>query len=146
MLHLYAILPCLGIFISISYDNWFNLISRHEPRNQKMYLRTCGPSKDSDQPAHSRSLIWIFTMRIWDSQGCKVSSSGQRRLWSDCADSQADLSLRLAHMWKCTFAHVAAQMAFHMTPDSVLTSWYCYQKADGRLLAGNWICWNLRRV
>ena len=27
------------------------------------------------------------------SQGCKVSSCGSRRLWSDCPDTQADLSL-----------------------------------------------------
>ena len=56
------------------------------------------PSEDSDQPAHSRSLIRILAMRILDSQGCKVSSRGQWRLWSDCADSQADLSLRWVHM------------------------------------------------
>ena len=43
----------------------------------------CAPSEDSDQIAHSRSLIWIFTGRISDSQGCNVSSCGQRRLWSD---------------------------------------------------------------
>ena len=55
-----------------------------------MYLRTCAPSEDSDQTAHSRSLIRIFTGRISDSrwQGYKVSSCGQRRLirlrvWSE---------------------------------------------------------------
>ena len=31
------------------------------------------PSEDSDQPAHSRNLIRIFTGHILDSQGCKVS-------------------------------------------------------------------------
>ena len=31
-----------------------------------------GPSEDSDQPAHSRSLIKIFTGRILDSLGYKV--------------------------------------------------------------------------
>ena len=38
----------------------------------KMYTRTCASSEDSDQPAHLRSLIWIFTVRISDSQWCKV--------------------------------------------------------------------------
>ena len=42
-------------------------------------IRTYAPSEDSDQTAHSRSLIRIFTERILDSQGCKVSSCGQRR-------------------------------------------------------------------
>ena len=31
-------------------------------------------------------------------QGCKVSKCGQRRLRSDCADAQADLSLRWARI------------------------------------------------
>ena len=38
-----------------------------------------------------------------DSQGCIVSSSGQRRLWSDCADAQAYLSLRWAHVRRYCF-------------------------------------------
>ena len=44
------------------------------------YLRTCAPNADSGQRAHLRSLIRIFTGRILDSQGCKVSSCGKRRL------------------------------------------------------------------
>ena len=51
----------------------------------KTYLRTCAPSEDSDQPAHSRSLIRIITRRILDSHGSKVSSYGRRRLWSEYA-------------------------------------------------------------
>ena len=37
----------------------------HEPQRQKTYLLPCAPSEDSDQPAHSRSLIRIFTGHIW---------------------------------------------------------------------------------
>ena len=65
---------------------------------KKKYRHTCAPSEDSDQPVHYRSLIRIFTVRAFDSQKCKVSSREQRRLWSDCAHAQADLSLRWAHM------------------------------------------------
>ena len=36
--------------------------------------------------------------RISDCQECKLFTRGQRRLRSDCADAQADLSRRLAHM------------------------------------------------
>ena len=85
------------------YGNEMN----HKVRGQKMYLRTCVPSEDSDQPAHSRSLIRIFTGRIFDSQGCKVSSCEERRFWSDCVDSQADQSLRCVLMSEGTFANVA---------------------------------------
>ena len=40
----------------------------YEPQRQATYLRTCAPSEDSDQTAHVRSLIRIFTGRISDSQ------------------------------------------------------------------------------
>ena len=48
--------------------------------SQKMYILTCAPSEDSDQPALSRSLIRIISGRILDRQGCKVSSCGKHRL------------------------------------------------------------------
>ena len=47
---------------------------------KKTCLRTSAFSEDSDQPAHSRSLIRIFTGRILDSQGCKVSPCEQQKL------------------------------------------------------------------
>ena len=79
-----------------------------------MYLRIFAHSEDSDQPAHSRRLIRIFTVRILNSQGCKVSSCGQRRLWSDSVESQrADLSLRWVQISEGTFSHVAAQFIKH---------------------------------
>ena len=37
-------------------------------------------NEDSDQPAHSHSLIRLFTGHILDSQGHEVTSYGQRRL------------------------------------------------------------------
>ena len=93
--------------------------SMTDSQRQKTYHRTCALSEDSDQTAHSRSLIWIFTGRMLDWQECSfavwsesslgacwigknaVSSFGERRLirvrgcagyWSDCADLQADMS------------------------------------------------------
>ena len=58
----------------------------------------CALSEDSDQPRHPPSLIRVFAGGSKDSQGLKASSCGHRRLWSDWADSQADLSLRWAHV------------------------------------------------
>ena len=40
----------------------------------------CAPKEDSDQPAHGRSLIRVFTVRCPDSQGPKASSYQQLRL------------------------------------------------------------------
>ena len=68
-------------------------------QRQKTYLRTRAPS-----------LIRILNGHILDSQGCKVSLSGQSWLLSDCAYAQADLShLHLwAHMSEITFPNIAA--------------------------------------
>ena len=50
------------------------------------------PSEDSDQPAHSRSLIRVSAGRFVDSEGSMVSSAGQWRLLWDCANAKAVLS------------------------------------------------------
>ena len=68
------------------------------------------PSKDSNQAGHPPSLIGVFTVHSICSEGPNVFSCGQRRLWSDWADAQADLSLRWAHMSVCWLCHVAAQL------------------------------------
>ena len=57
----------------------------------------CAPSEDSDQPGHLPSLIRVFAVRFMGNWGPKLSSCGQRRLWSYWADAQADLSLRWVH-------------------------------------------------
>ena len=100
----------IPLFVSICVNRQAPGIMKTHWGRQKTYLRTCAPSKDSDQPAHSRSLIRIFTRRILDSQGDKVSSCGQQKLWSDCADAQTDLSLRWVLMSEGTFSLVAAYL------------------------------------
>ena len=40
------------------------------------------------------SAVWSESLQDTErSQASKASSSGQRRLWSDCVDAQADLSI-----------------------------------------------------
>ena len=70
--------------ISLCFSRHYRLVisSAFESSRQKTYRQTIAPSDDSDQDAHSRSLIRIFTERILYSQGCTVSSCGQWRLWS----------------------------------------------------------------
>ena len=72
-------------------------------------LKMCA-QRSRDQPAHPRRLIWIFTGWILDRNECKVLSSGRWRLWSDCADVQADLSLCWTHVSERTFSQVAARI------------------------------------
>ena len=50
------------------------------------------------------SLIRIFTVGFLDSQGCKVSSCGQWRHWSDCTDMQINLSLHWMHFRRHSFS------------------------------------------
>ena len=57
---------------------------------------TYATSVDSDQSAHPRCVIRIYTGR--KRMGLKHSVSEQRRPGSDCADAQADLGLRWSHM------------------------------------------------
>ena len=57
----------------------------------------CAPSEDSEQPGHPPSPIRVFAVRIKKVCVLSYPLSAQRRLWSDWADAQADLSLRWAH-------------------------------------------------
>ena len=57
----------------------------------------CAPSVDSDQPGHPPSLIRVFAVRLKKARILSYPLSALRRLWSDWADAQADLSLRWAH-------------------------------------------------
>ena len=48
--------------------------------------------------------VWsVFAVRSMGSWGPDVSSCGQRRLWSDWMDAQADLSFRWVHMQFCWY-------------------------------------------
>ena len=57
----------------------------------------CAPSEDSDQSGHPPSLIRDFAVRMKKAWVISYPLSAQRRLWSDWADAQADLSLRWVH-------------------------------------------------
>ena len=58
-----------------------------------MYLRTRTPCENSNQPAHSRSLIRIFTGR-WTAEDTKVDHADKEDSDQTAAESQADLRLR----------------------------------------------------
>ena len=73
----------------------------------------CAPSKDSDQPGHPPSLIRVFAVHMKKAWVLSSPLNAQRRLWSDWADAQADLSLRWAHSF-CWFCHVVAH--FNLSP------------------------------
>ena len=70
---------------------------RNEPHRDKTNKMACAPSEDSDQPGHPPSLIRVFAVRMKKAWVLSYPISAQRRLWSDWADAQADLSLSWAH-------------------------------------------------
>ena len=81
-----------------------NTFTRNKTKNNNIRaetsgnLRTCAPSEDSDQTAHPRSLIWIFTGLILDRQVPKfLHADNGNEDWLYCTDAQADLSLRWTH-------------------------------------------------
>ena len=84
----------------------FVLSSHYNLSQRKM---ACAPSEDSDQPGYPPSLIRVFAVRMQKAWVLSYPLSAQRRLWSDWADAQADLSLRWAHMQFCRFCHGLAQ-------------------------------------
>ena len=77
------------------------------------------PSEDPDQPGHPPSLIRVFAVRSVGISRPKRSSCGQRRLWSDWTDAQADLSLCWAYsqfvgfvMWRLIYVNYSS-IIFH---------------------------------
>ena len=87
----------------------YSSTNKNEPANDKTYKMACAPSEDSDQPGHPPSLIWVFAVLMKKAWVWVLSYllGTQRRLWSDWAEAQADLSLRWAHMPFCRFYAVA---------------------------------------
>ena len=86
---------------------WFtvsNVYRKYEPQNDKTNKMTCAPSKDSDQPGHSPSLISLHCPHeeTLDPQPLLFA---QRRLWSNCADAQAGLSLLRAQVFLLVLLH-----------------------------------------
>ena len=79
----------------ISWLWHFHIISLiFDPAHDKTNKMACAPSEDSDQPGHPPSLISVVAVRMKKAWVLSYPLSAQRRLWSDWADAQADLSLR----------------------------------------------------
>ena len=82
-----------------------------EPPHEKTNKMTCAASEGSDQHGHPPSLMSDFAVRMKKPWVLSYPLSAQRRLWSDWADAQADLSPRWAQWSFCWFCHAAAQMS-----------------------------------
>ena len=90
-------------------QNWL-IRETYEPPHGKTNKMTCAPTEDAGQPGHPPSLIRVFAVRMKEPWVLSFPFSAQRRLWSDLANAQADLSLRWAHMPFCWFCHEEAHI------------------------------------
>ena len=102
------------IWVVHLHENVFSFLIFNNPCKEQLSHLVTRPTKWHVRPAKTQiSLgicpVWsVFTVRLMGSYGPKLSSCRQRRLWSDWAEAQADLSLRWAHMPFCWFCHEAA--------------------------------------
>ena len=72
-----------------------------------------------------RPLTRVFAVRMKKVWVLSYSLNVQRRLWSDWADAQADLSLRWAHMPCCWFCRTLAIFIFIATFLSAVICFWC---------------------
>ena len=73
-----------------------------EPAHDKKYNKSCVTSEDSDQPVHPPRMARALVYPSSDNLQAVEGTCDLRRLWSDCADTQADLSLRWSHKSYCS--------------------------------------------
>ena len=82
----------------------------YEQQHEKVYLLEYAPNEVSDQTAHSRSLIRVFVVRMKKLCILGYPKCAQGRFRSVCANAQADLNLRWAHISEDRFSEVTAHM------------------------------------
>ena len=80
---------------------------------RKVFLGTCKPRKCYDQPAHARGLVKMIVVRLTYRWIIGYVKSAQRRLRSDCASAQSDLSLRSAHIAGEKLSRVEGTVMLH---------------------------------
>ena len=83
-----------------------------ELSHDKTNKMICAPSEEADQHGHPPSLIRVFDVRMKKHWALSYLLSALRRLWSDWADVQADLSIRWAQKTLCWFWREAAHFNF----------------------------------
>ena len=88
---------CVAYITFILYVLKHKNYESFEPPHDKTNKVACAPIEDSDQPGHPPSLIRVFAVPMKKTWVFSFPMSAQRRLCSDWADVQADLSLCWAH-------------------------------------------------
>ena len=121
-----------SIFDTVTLINLYNTIIIWATSWQNQQCG-CAPSEDSDQPGHPPSLIRVFAVRMKKAWVLSYPLSAQRRLWSDWADAQADLSLCWAH------SHF---VGFVMRWLNYVCTWLCISVWNWKSLFWIWVAFH----
>ena len=87
------VLPGCLFLLPLMHLQQCHLQSKSEPQHDKTNKMTVRPAKTQSSLPSLISLHCALNGYL----GAQVSSCGQRKLWSEWADAQGDLSLRWAH-------------------------------------------------
>ena len=107
-LSVFLLKKCVRFIVDVLSFFWHTRIV--EPQHDKIDKMACVHIEDSDLAGYLPNLIGLFSVCSMGDWGPSVSSCGQRSLWSDLADVQADLSLRWAHKLFCWFCRAVAHL------------------------------------
>ena len=102
----------------------------YRSRQEKRCLRACAKCTDTDSSRACSKSHPSLCSQLIHSIVSNDSVSGQRRPWSDSADTKADLGLRCLHIPENTFSHGAAHVKYetrNKNPVSIL-----YKSIAGR--------------
>ena len=100
----------------------------------------CASCEDTDQPAHSSSLIRLFTGSSVDCQGYTASTDRQRGLLPYCENAQANLNLHLCvQSTRISISLISNNRLSRITAYLKEKIWFLFQ--HGNLTSGNKILW-----
>ena len=80
---------------------WVNCTHKNVWAESQRFLQDRMGAKQTQISLPIRAFLSVFAAHYLGRQESKAYSCEQRRLWSDCADVHADLSLRWAYMQSC---------------------------------------------
>ena len=102
---------------------------RNELPHDKTNKMACASSEDSDQPGEPHSLIRVFAVRMKKAWVLSYPLSAQQRVWSDRADTQADLSLHWSHRGYLLV------LSWGGSNRPILASWHFYPNKSGESIS-----------
>ena len=116
---LFRISRCQNLYIITLNKESFSQLTQcsFEPHCDKTNEMACASSEDSDQAGHPASLIRVFAVCLIGRLGSQLSSSRQRRLWSDWADALVLFSVPAFEQTRveikiCRLSHIISKTTF----------------------------------